>query len=280
PATKRHATINPSSLPGLGDRQRELHQTRGASVLLAATITDIPDKQERMAATFRANLGSLWEFRIRSLGVIADVEIATATFKDLDLTGVNIGKAAFVDCDFGGLRLPSLGQGELRFSDCTIETLWVNSEDSPLRGVSVLEQTTVSQLVRPSSYLEKPHEVQQALYELGAPVPGVETPDTGSVFEEAVEYFLDNIACRVDSVVVYEQNLTPAEDKPRWQHMYGPAAWIDFIRILRETGCAKLVPFSAGGRAVLRVRIHGLDKLRKRVIADEAVANFWSRVRN
>ncbi|MFF4601040.1 hypothetical protein, partial [Amycolatopsis sp. NPDC001319] len=31
PATKRHATINPSSLPGLGDRQRELHQTRGAS---------------------------------------------------------------------------------------------------------------------------------------------------------------------------------------------------------------------------------------------------------
>ncbi|WP_242547931.1 hypothetical protein [Amycolatopsis sp. MtRt-6] len=33
PTTKRHVTINPSSLHGLGDRQRDLHQTRGASGL-------------------------------------------------------------------------------------------------------------------------------------------------------------------------------------------------------------------------------------------------------
>ncbi|MDQ7809381.1 hypothetical protein Q5425_37125 [Amycolatopsis sp. A133] len=249
-------------------------------LLLAATAADIPDEPERMAATFRANLGSLWEFHIRSRGVATDAEIVAATFKELDLNGVSIGKATFVDCDFGDLRLPSSGPGDLRFSACTIETLWVNSEDSPLRAVSVFEQTAVSQLVRPSSYLDKPHEVQQALHELGAPVPGAETLDTRSMFEDAVEYFLENIAYRVDSVVVYEQNLAPADDKPRWQHEYGPDAWIDFIRILRETGCAKLVPFSAGGKAVLRVRINGLDKLRKRVLADEAVAKFWSRVGN
>lgn len=249
-------------------------------LLFAATTADIPDKQERMVATFRANLGSMWEFHIRSRGAAADVEIVAATFKDLDLTGVNIGTAMFIDCDFGDLRLPSSGPGDLRFSDCAIETLWVNSEDSPLRGVSVFKQTAVSQLVRPSAYLEKPHEVQQALHELGAPVPGIETLDTRSVFEEAVEYFLDNIAYRVDSVVVYEQNLAPADDKPRWQNEYGSDAWTDFIRILRETGCAKLVPFSAGGRAVLRVRINGLDKLRRRVLTDEAVVNFWSRVEN
>ncbi|MFE3783996.1 integrase core domain-containing protein [Amycolatopsis sp. NPDC059090] len=42
PTTERHAAINPSSPPGLGDRQRDLRQTRGASIQTRIADRSLP----------------------------------------------------------------------------------------------------------------------------------------------------------------------------------------------------------------------------------------------
>ncbi|MEV6905006.1 hypothetical protein, partial [Amycolatopsis sp. NPDC051372] len=65
PATKRHATINPSSLPGLGDRQRDLHQTRGASIGITRHFRDAARGGAGLVFVSVAGslvLGVLWHF--------------------------------------------------------------------------------------------------------------------------------------------------------------------------------------------------------------------------
>ncbi|GLW91103.1 NACHT domain-containing protein [Actinokineospora globicatena] len=239
---------------------------------------DLHTSQRR---TFSANLGALLASHARSTGEVTETAVVQATFGALDLIGVAVDGVRFERCEFETLRLPSTGVRGLEFIDCAIGTLFVETGGKPLKCVTAFENTAVAQLVRPTAFLEKTHAVRQALYELGAPVTRVKAAEPDSEFADAVEFFLDNIRARVDTVVVYERTLTPAEENIRWQNEYGMDQWVAFIRILRDTECAKLVPFSAGGPPVLRVKILSIEKLRERVAQSSSspIALFWQAVR-
>ncbi|MDS0134663.1 MULTISPECIES: hypothetical protein [unclassified Amycolatopsis] len=77
-------------------------------------------------------------------------------------------------------------------------------------------------------------------------------------------------------MVVYQQGLLPADDISRWQLAFGPAVWTTFVKLLRDSQSAKLVPMAASGAAVLRLRVQFIDQLCRRDTSENpTVADFW-----
>ena len=107
----------------------------------------------------------------------------------------------------------------------------------------------------------------------------MEEEATDNPFAEAVLFFLGKIQDRADSIFVMERGYKAANEYFRWPHDYGDEAWVDFIRLLRDSGVATLLPQAASGSKILRVKFRSsIDELRNRDTGDEAVAKFWELV--
>ncbi|MEV0066651.1 hypothetical protein [Amycolatopsis sp. NPDC050768] len=254
-------------------------EARAVEELLRLNSTRADDLPAGRQEAYRANLGSLWALIARHAKTLCDIELEGLTFAELDLTGTEVANVTFRGCTFGRLELPAERAKNLQFERGTIDALWLPPESQHLPGIERFEGTEVSQLIALGSLFERPQEIQRTLQKLGLPVPAVPEDGHNEEFADAVEALLNNFRQRPDSVVVYQRDLMPADDNSRWQLAFGSEVWTTFIKFLRDSQSAKLVPMSAGGAAVQRVRVQFIEQLYHRDIDDNPpVADFWDRV--
>jgi hypothetical protein len=247
--------------------------------LLKTNVKKVENLPIARQEAYAANLGLMWAILVRQTNALERVKIAGLSFEELDLTKAKVESVSFTDCRFENLKLPAVEARKISFASCSIDTLWVEHDNLPLRGISSFDETSVALLVRQGYLVEKPQKIQEALRELGAPVPSTKPENEKNQFTEAVEFLLQNFSQRVDSVVVYERDLRPADENPRWQMEFGSNAWTTFVKLLNESGAGRLVAIPASGASVLRVRIQSIEQLRNRDVGDNpAVATFWDRV--
>ena len=252
-------------------------QTKQLLELVRSRADDLPVERH---TPFRSNIGSLWDVLSRRTGKLYGSEIVGAKFEKLDLTNIETDSTRFERCEFQTLLLPPTGVRALQFNNCTVGTLWVNKAGA-LSRITGFDSTTVSQLIHQDAFLEKPSEIKACLRKLGLPLLPMEEEATDNPFAEAVLFFLGKIQDRADSIFVKERGYKSADEYARWthDHDYDDEAWVDFIRLLRDSGAATLVAQSASGSTILRVKFQSsIDELRNRDTSDEAVAQFWELV--